>query len=170
MAAPPSSAKDVAEVPPPLDEQASPSGRYVIEIRLREHANVHAARSTATLWRVAGSQRETVWTRELPHRPRPRFAAVGDGGQVLLLDEWLRVRSDLAVTLVGAGGKVVAQHDLEAVRAALGVPISALAPVARHGVWIQAPPTIAADGDIAEVPAAGRLLRVDLRSGALSSR
>lgn len=161
---------DVMVMPPEREEIASPSGGYVLEMRLRESANVHAPRTTATLFRVVASTRSVVWTRELPHRPRPRLFAVGDQGQVVLLDEWLNVRSDLAVMVIDATNTVQAQYDLEAVRAVLGVPANSLAPLARYGVWIQALPVLNAQGDALEVAAANRTLVIDLNDGALSAR
>ena len=163
-------AADVVVLPPEFEERSSPSGAYVLEVRLRAHANVHAPRATATLFKINSSQRQALWTRELPHRPRPRFFTVGDGGQVVLLDEWLNVRSDLAVMVIDRKNSTLAQFGLEAVRAALQVPIAALAPRARHGLWIQAPPVINARGDAAEVAAADRVLSIRLSDGALSVR
>ncbi|WP_313954218.1 hypothetical protein [Accumulibacter sp.] len=162
-------AADVVVLPPVFEAHSSPAGTYVLEIRLREDANPHLARATATLFRVTSSKRQAVWTRELPHRPRPRFFAVGDGGQVVLLDEWLNIRSELAVMVLDLAGCTLVQFDLEAVRAALGVPISALAPAARHGVWMQAPPVINARGDAVEVAAANRVLSIRLSDGKLSA-
>lgn len=163
-------ADDVAVPPPGLEARRSPSGNHELEVRLHAGATAHAARSTATLFALGTAGRTVLWTRELPHRPRPRFFVVGDGGEVVLLDEWLNVRSALAVMLIARTNRTVAQHDLETVRAALGMPIGQLAPQARHGVWIQAPPQLGARGDTVEVPAAGRVLLVRLSDGALSVR
>lgn len=163
-------AVDSVARPPVSESITSPGGRYVIEIRLPETAGPHAAASTATLFRVAGSLRSPVWQQALPHRPRPRFALVADDGHVVLFDEWLNVRSERAVTVIGPTGQRIAQHDLEAVRAALAVPLAALAPLARHGPWMQAPPVWSAQGDACEVGAGGRTLVIRLRDGALSAR
>jgi hypothetical protein len=116
-----------------------------------------------------GGARTVVWKLALPHRPRPRFACVSDDGHVVLLDEWLNVRSELAVTVIGPDGRTLAQHNLEAVRAALGVPSAALAPLATYGVWMASKPLISATGKACEVKAGGRTLSIALSSGALSA-
>ncbi len=161
---------DVILTPPAVEASGSPSGNHIIEIRLPDGADPHAARSTATLFSVAaGGARSLLWKLDLPHRPRPRFALVADNGIVVLLDEWLNVRSDWAVMVIDRDGRTVARHGLEAVRAALGVPIKALAPLARHGVWMQSLPALSTRGDVCEVQAGGRTLSIALRDGALSS-
>jgi len=161
---------DVIVPPPAFEAHNSASGRYVLELALRSGANAHAARATATLLEMGTSSRKPIWTRELAHRPRPRFALVSDEGHVVLLDEWLNVRSDLAVMLIDKHNRTLAVHSLEAVRAALAVPSASLAPQARHGLWMQAPPAINAQGAAAEVAAAGQVLVIRLRDGALSRR
>jgi hypothetical protein len=163
-------ALDPITQPPDFEARSSPSGRYLLEVALRPHANPHAARATASLWETRAGARTRVWTRELAHRPRPRFFLVGDEGQVVLLDEWLNLRSPLAVVVIDKTQRTLAVHDLEAVRAALDVPIGALAPRARHGAWMQAPPTLSAGASAVEVAAAGRLLLIRLHDGALSRR
>ncbi|MBR0567290.1 hypothetical protein J5J83_14300 [Azoarcus sp. L1K30] len=163
-------AADVIVRPPESETRASPSGTFVLELALQPQGSPHAPRATATLLRIDASARKVLWTRTLPHRPRPRFVLVGDGGQVVLLDEWLNVRSDLAVMVIDRHNEILAQLDLEAVRAALGVPIADLAPHARYGLWIQTPPTINQQGDAVEVAAADRVLSIRFSDGALSVR
>jgi hypothetical protein len=165
-----SPAADVVLMPPDFEQRSSPSGAYALEVRLRPQANAFAPRASATLFELGPSPRKVLWTRELPHRPRPRFFLVGDGGQVVLLDEWLNVRSDLAVMVIDRENRTLGQFNLEAVRAALDVPIAALAPRARHGPWIQATPQISARGDAVEVAAADRVLSIRLSDGTLSVR
>ena len=156
--------------PPEFEARASASGKYVLELQLRANPNPHAARATASLWELNTTARKLLWTRELAHRPRPRFALVGNEGQVMLLDEWLNLRSELAVMLIDEDNRTLAVHDLEAVRSALGVPIAALASKARHGAWMQALPALGAQGETVEVAAADRVLVINLRDGVLSRR
>ncbi|KQW45357.1 hypothetical protein ASD88_10540 [Pelomonas sp. Root662] len=163
-------ASDRITLPPEYEARSSPSARCVLELKLRPAANPHVARTTATLLEVSAASRKVVWTRDLPHRPRPRFAFVSDKCQVVLLDEWLNVRSALAVTVIDKNNRTLAVHDLEAVRMALDLPIGSLAAKARHGVWIQAPPVLGVQGDAVEVATGGRTLVIQLRDGALSSR
>lgn len=165
-----SAAADFVALPPEIEDRSSPSGRYLLQIRLRSNAKVHAARSTATLYEIDSSARKALWSRELPHRPRPRFFVVADSGHAVLIDEWLNVRSAFAVMVLDRNGATLAQFDLEAVRAALDVPLASLAPRARHGIWIQAPPQISARGDAVEVAAADRVFSIRLSDGALSVR
>jgi hypothetical protein len=161
---------DAITPPPALEAVLSPGGGYLVEIRWSAQAGPHAAGSTATLLQLSGGARRVVWQQALPHRPRPRFVRVSDAGQLVLFDDWLNVRSERAVVVLGPAGQTVAQHDLEAVRAALGVPAAALAPLARHGVWMQTVPRLTAQGDACEVQAGGRTLRVNLPGGELAVR
>ena len=101
------------------EEFRSPSGTHVLGLRVGDHLNAHSARSAITLYRVTAYQRMTLWTRELPHRPRPRFLLVADGGHVVLLDEWLNVRSNYAAMVIGPDNRVLGQYDLESIRATL---------------------------------------------------
>ena len=160
---------DAVSVPPAFESRPSPSGRFELELKLAG-GGPHAAQCDASLFEVSARQRKRLWSRRLEHRPRPRFAVVSDGGEVVLFDEWLAVRSALAVVLIDRSGSTRAQHDLESVRSALALPLGALAPVARHGPWMQAPPAIGPGGDTVEVKAGGRVLAVRLSDGALSSR
>lgn len=149
----------------------APGGGYAVEIRWSAQAGPHAAGSTASLLQIGGGGlRRVVWQQALPHRPRPRFVRVSDAGQLVLFDDWLNVRSERAVVVLAPDGRAVAQHDLEAVRAALGVPAAALAPLARHGVWMQSLPRLTAQGDACEVQAGGRTLVVKLPGGELAAR
>lgn len=161
---------DAVSPPPALETVLAPGGGYAVEIRWSPQAGPHAAGSTARLLQVVGGQRRLVWQQALPHRPRPRFVCVSDAGQLVLFDDWLNVRSERAVVVLAPDGRTVAQHDLEAVRVALGVPAAALAPLARHGVWMQSVPQLTARGDACEVQAGGRTLRVQLPGGELAGR
>jgi hypothetical protein len=163
-------AADPITLPPDFETRSSASGQYLLELKMRAGGNPHAARATASLWELQAPSRKLLWTRELAHRPRPRFVLVGDAGQVVLLDEWLNLRSELAVMLIDKHNRVVAVHGLEAVRTALDVPIAALAPRARHGAWMQATPVVKAQADAVEVAAADRVLVISLRDGALTRR
>lgn len=158
---------DAVSAPPAFERLLSPSGRFALELKLAG-GGPHAAQCDASLFEIAAQQRKRLWSRRLEHRPRPRFAVVSDGGEVVLFDEWLAVRSALAVMLIDRSGTTRAQHDLDSVRSALGLPLSALAPLARHGPWMQAPPALG--GDTVDVKAGGRLLSVRLSDGALSAR
>jgi len=163
-------AADPVAKAPEHERFASPSGRFRLEIRLRPGAGPHAASSTASLFDVSSSTSTPLWSRELAHRPRPRFAVVGDRGEVLLVDEWLNLRSELTLMLIDRANRVLAVHDLEAVRSTLGVPLRALPAHARHGTWLQAPPALSADGKSVELSAAHRVLVVQLQDGSLSRR
>lgn len=163
-------AVDTIRRPPAFEAVPSPAGSYQVEISLPAPAGPHAAASVLTLVRFEAGQRLVLWQQRLPHRPRPRYALVSDAGQVLLLDEWIHVSSEHALTLIGRDGKLIARHALPAVREALGLDAAALASRAQHGPWLQAPPRIASDGLACEAQAGDRTLLISLRDGRLSSR
>lgn len=166
----PVSASDVIVHPPTVETVPSPGGSFEVEIRLPANAGPHAATSTATLYRVEVGERHRVWERKLEHRPRPRFASVSDVGQVVLWDEWLNIRSDRAITLIGRDGDLIVQYDLSAVQDVLGRPAAALTASAKYGPWMQSLPRVSADGKDYEVDAGGRTLVLSLPDGALSVR
>jgi len=160
-------AVDEVPSPPASEEIASPSGSYVLE--LSAPFDWQTGSPEGALYALTGDSRHLLWQRALPHQWRARFALVSDGGRVLLLDDWWNIPSARAVMVLGRDGAVVAVRGFEEVRAALGVPTPALVEQARHGPWIAGPPRIAAGSEAVRVPAAGKLLVVDLADGSLSS-
>ena len=89
---------------------------------------------------------------------------------VVLLDEWLNVRSNYAAMVIGPDNRVLGQYDLESIRAALGVPIGTVTSFARHGPWIQALPTLTPEGEAVEIASANRVLAIRIRDARLSAR
>ena len=93
---------------------------------------------------------------------------VNDEGQVLLVDEWINVKSRRALTLIDHQNHVVAEHAYEALQATLGVPGPEIVRLSRHGYWLQAAPRLDQAGGHALLQGGGKLLSVDMTTGALS--
>lgn len=125
-------------------------------------------RSAAELFELQGARQTLRWSRALPHEYRPRFAAVGSRGAVLLVDEWINVTSRLALQLLDPTGRPLAQYGFDQLQSRLGVSAHAVASAARWGTWVQALPQADAAGDRVRIGAAGRTLVVDLGDGSLS--
>jgi hypothetical protein len=157
-----SQSADWIALPPAREEFSSPGGSFLFALTVTEK------RSVGELFEVRADRREFRFRRDLPHEYRPRFAAVSDEGHVLLLDEWINIASRYAVMVLDAKNEVVAEHDFHAVANALGVPGSEIVPLARHGSWLQSPPSLGPGEETATVEAAGKVLRINLRDGTLS--
>jgi hypothetical protein len=65
-------------------------------------------------------------------------------------------------------GRLVAQHDFDAIQRVLGVPVANIVRMAKHGWWIVAPPALDRSGERARIETAGKVLLVDLNDGRLS--
>ncbi len=159
-------ADDRMRLPPPREEFSSPSGSFVFVVSSPD--DWKSWTSTGELSRVDGGNRRSLWARPLPQKYRPRFVVVGNGGEVLLLDEWLNLKSASAVMLLDAGNRVVALHPFDDVRKILDVPTAQIVRAARYGFWISAPPRLDPSGETVLVDAAGNTVVINLRDGALS--
>ena len=158
---------DSIAIPPPREIVKSPGGKYSFVIQTYGDLRDYKSRySSGELHRNDGSP--AVWTRRLPHELRPRFALVNDDGQVLLVDEWINVKSRRALTLIDRQNRVVAEHPYQTVQATLGVPGSQIVRMSKHGYWLQAPPHLNPAGKVALLEGGGKTLSLDMATGALS--
>jgi hypothetical protein len=158
---------DSIAVPPPREVVKSPGGHYSFVISVYGDSRDYKSRySTGELHRNDGSR--ALWTRRLPHELRPRFVVVNDDGQVLLVDEWINVKSRRALTLIDRQNQVVAEHPYADVQTVLGVPGSQIVRLSKLGYWLQAPPRLDHAGHHALLEGGGKLLSVDMTTGALS--
>ena len=109
-----------------------------------------------------------LWQQDLPHEFGPRHSLVGNGGQVVLIDEAINTASRYAVMVIDRHGTVVATHDFDAVAAVLGLPVAAIVEQARGGSWwVAGAPVLDAATATVRVPAAGRYLGIELDTGRL---
>lgn len=159
-------ATDTVPPPPVREEFFSPARDYVFALSTPDHWK--SSKSVGELFQVAGNTRNLLWTRPLPHEFRPRYVLVGSTGHVLLLDEWINVSSRYAVMILDRDSQLVAQYDFDSVQRVLGVPVSKVTEMARHGWWIMSPPTLEPSGERARVGAAGKVLTIRLSDGDLS--
>jgi len=157
---------DKITLPDVRREFVSPSSRYIFAVSTRD--NWKYLRGTGELFSVSGSVRKLLWSRELPQQFGPRFVLVSDLGAVVMVDEWINVKTGYAVLIVDRDNRQVAQHGTDDVQAVLQVPINQIVQLAKHGWWISAPPILNASGNVALVKAAGKILAIRLSDGRLS--
>ena len=112
--------------------------------------------------------RLSLWKKRLPQEYGPRYVLIGDQGQVLMLDEWINVKSRYAVVVLDHRAAVNVERSFEEVRNAVGVSEAKLVELANGGSWwISGEPRLEQSGKVARISVGGRILRVDLTSGDL---
>lgn len=121
------------------------------------------------LIRCTNGVSEVIWEGQLPQEYGPRHVLVGKQGEVLMLDEWINVKSKYAVFVLNPQNDKVIQHNFDSIQKILGVPTSAIVESAVGGSWwISKQPFLDESGSTAYVPTAGKILKVDLQTGELS--
>ncbi|MEF7614439.1 hypothetical protein V4F39_11015 [Aquincola sp. MAHUQ-54] len=155
-------------LPPERRTSESPSGRFVLTVESRDGWRSRYALATLRLHDDAGPR--MLWQKQLPHERGPRHLLVTDAGQTVLVDEWINVPSRHALMLLAVDGTEMAHLGLDALVQLLGVPRRAVADHARLGIWLSAPPMVAADGRSVRFEAAGRALLMNLSEGSVTAR
>ncbi len=120
------------------------------------------------LYGSEGGTRKLLWQGTLPQEYGPRFVLVSRRGTVLMLDEWINVKSSYAVVVLNPPAKNWIRHGFEEVEGTLGAARSVLVDSAKFGWWISSMPTFLDDERKARVGAAGKHLVVDLMTGEMS--
>jgi len=154
--------------PPTQRETASPSGRYAFVVSTPD--NWASLAATGELFSASGGSRTRLWSARLPQQLGPRFVLVSDVGTVVMLDEWIKVKTANAVVILDRENRPVARHSTDAVQAVLGVPMNRIVEMATQGYWMSAPPRFAASADAVLVEAGGKILVINLADGVLSLR
>lgn len=152
---------DTIELPPLRREFASADGRFRLLIESLDAWRSPQAR--ASLFQGG----ELRWQATLEHHHGPRFALVSPLGQVLLVDEWIRVASRRALQLYAPDGRRVVSYSLQQLIKRLGVTPAAVNKAARMGPWLAAAPLLSADGGQAQLQLAGRSLWLAMADGSL---
>lgn len=155
---------DAIPLPPERVETFSPNREFTLVIESPDGWQSSVA--IAKFFRASSSGESLLWQSNLPQKYGPRFAIVGNGGQVLLLDEWINVASRNAIWLRTLDTTVV--YDFNAVVDLLHLPSRDIVERAAFGWWISGVPSLAETGAAAIVPAAGHRIRIDLDNGQLS--
>lgn len=157
---------DRVALPPTSRRFASRSGRCVLTIAAVDGWKTPRVAATLT---VAESDGPRVrWSQELSQQYGPKFALVADSGAAVLFDEWIHVRTPLAIVVLDRQGRLVARHSTEELRVRLGVPPERMVRAASSGLWMAGQPTWSEGDRFAQVAAAGKTLRIELADGALS--
>lgn len=158
---------DEMPLPPTEQIRVSDDGQYVLEITaLDEWASTNAI---ASLYRNSnsGGERELLWQRSLPHSYGPKYALVGNQGQVVMLDEWINVASPYAVMVIDQNDNLLSQTSFDRLQMLLAVPPHQIVDQAMQGWWISAPPKLNTESVAVTVKTAGKQLIIDLTTGEL---
>ena len=157
---------DSQPLPAPLREVESPSGRFVLVLSTPDAWK--SRRVHAEFFRVEVDARTPLWKRALPQELGPRHVLVDDRGRVLLLDEWIHVKSDRAAVVLDRNGRQVARHSFDDIQKVVDVPARDLVRRAKLGWWITKPPRLDPNLGVASIATGGKLLLVHLADGQLS--
>lgn len=159
---------DWISLPPDREAFASVDGRHRLTIRSIDEQGWSSRQSRAEMQQLVGNRWQEQWRLQLPHHYRPRFAITANRGVAVLLDEWINIRSPLAIMVIGGDGKVLATSTTDSVLQTLGVPANIVITSAKFGFWLQSKPALTADHQHVEVQTAGKVLRIRLEDGLLS--
>jgi len=157
---------DRIPTPPVQATFSSPAGNYIFLLSTPD--NWKSKKAVGELFHIVDGARTRLWTRTLPHEFGPRFVVVGNSGEVLLLDEWINVKSRYAIMIIDPGNKLVAHHDFDAVQRVLGVRGADIVKKARHGIWITSHPILDGSGEMVSVETADTELTIHLSDGRIS--
>lgn len=155
---------DSIPLPPERIETVSPNRKFALLIESIDGWKSRAA--VAKFYRAGPSGKTLLWQLLLPQEYGPRFAFVGNEGQVLLLDEWINVESKNAIWLRTLHMEVA--YDFNAVAGLLNLPPRDIVGRAAFGWWISGMPSLVEAGAAVIVPAAGLRIRIGLDNGQLS--
>ncbi|MEO0458274.1 MAG: hypothetical protein AAF152_17065 [Cyanobacteria bacterium P01_A01_bin.114] len=162
---PASGANDAIALPPELQIYHSENGDYKLEVSTAD--GWATSQAEGRLYRLSGGDETLLWQQTLPQAYGPRFVAMGAGGQVLLLDEYINVASPYAVMVIDVSGEVLAQHSFDDVQAVLNVSRAAIVEQAESGWWLSGSPEMS-DAAHVSVATSGKTLMIDLNDGQLS--
>lgn len=164
---PPSRPREATSRPPDQRHCVSPSGRYRLELRLLAAARpVRVEAEWLDLQPPHGQP--GAWLRVLPHDWGPRSAVVANNGAVVLIDEWIRRPSALALSLLDLQGATVACYSAEQIVQLLGLTVPVVLAAADQGLWCSGPPELSADGLFLLQGSGGKRLKLNLHSGELT--
>ena len=158
---------DVVPLPELRREYISGNGQYRLSIVTLD--NWRTPRAIGELMKTEGSG-APLWRRTLPQNYGSKYAVVSDQGVSVMLDEWHNVKSPYAVVMFDLDGRILAQHDVEAVREVLGIELHELTAAARRGWWLASAPSVTEDGTAVTVKAGGRILTIDLIMGEMRAQ
>ena len=136
------------------------------EYRLVIYTVAHRAEAVLQI-HTYSAESQTLWTKALPQRYGPRTVVVGAGGNVLLLDEWMKVAGEYATMLIDVSGEIVASHGFDDIVAATGGNHAAVTRESGLSAWMAGPPALSDDGRFVVVAAGDTRIRISLDDGSL---
>ncbi|NEO61066.1 MAG: hypothetical protein F6J98_11695, partial [Moorea sp. SIO4G2] len=165
----PENAPDVDRIslPPLQTEFFSPQGDFRFTVSTPDKWK--STQGYGRLVRLMGNVSEIIWEDKLPQEYGPRYLLVGQQGEVLMLDEWINVKSKYAIVVLNPQNELIIQHDFDNVQEILDVPTSEIVQRATGGSWwLSGPPSLDESGSKAYIPTSDQVLKVDLQTGQLS--
>ena len=152
---------DAEVLPPAVRTIDSPDGAYQLLIENSANGVAQAALS------ATGSD-QLLWNQQLPHENGPRIAIVGSQGTVVLLDEWINVFTDHAITVYDRSGTVLSSVSTNEIAETMNLSRAELVAQATHGPWIAGEP-FHSEGFVL-VPVGERQIAIDMDDGSLDVR
>lgn len=140
----------------------SPNAKYVFEV-----FTVDSWKSQTPSGRfieLGCGQEKVVWTGGLPHEYGPRFVIVGNNAKVLLVDEWINVKSRYALTIFDPYSVSMRHYHFDHLQKILKVPVARIVEQAKTGWWVTKPPRAGPCGVIVRIETAGKILEVNLKT------
>jgi hypothetical protein len=155
---------DRIELPASTVKFLSPNGSYQFFVTTAD--NWASKTGQGKLIKSTVKKYKVVWKGALPQEYGPRYVLVGLRGEVLMLDEWINVKSKYAITIVNPDLDRVVHYNFDEIQQVLQVPASVMVKQASQGSWwISAPPRLDKSGLIAYVNTAGKVLQINLVEG-----
>ena len=151
--------------PPPLrEEYISPAQNYLF-VLLADDDRWQSVRSSGELYRIDGENHVLLWKRNLPHRFRPRFALVGNHGDVLLLDEWVNTTAKYAIMVISSENQLLVEKSFDDIEAMTGIARARIGKMSRFGTWLSEVPFLDPSGETAILAVGEKRITVSLEDG-----
>ena len=160
---------DLIDLPPSTRTELSVNRKF--EFSVVSTSNWQTPNSRGVLVEINSGKRKIIWQQNLPQQYGPRFILPSDSGQVLLLDDWLNIKSAQAIYIIHPFSGSKTAYSFDQIIKQSGFSASTLTAHARYGSWwIAGMPSLEKGGNIAVIPVAKRNIVVDLNTGKLLIR
>ena len=163
---PTSANADKRRTPELVREFLSPSGNFLLRVIGTEAWLTPYA--SAELFRVdlKTSTCELIWRIDkLPHRLGPAMALVSNSGLVILIDEWVKTPSPVAITVLDQKGKTKAVYSFADIARLTKNSEAMMIEDAKVGVWQSAAAKLSQTQDRVEFSACRTVFYVELKTG-----
>jgi hypothetical protein len=111
---------------------------------------------------------QLIWKQNLPHQFGPRYIFVADNGQVTLIEEWINIKSDHAITVINRENQTLAKYSFDDLQRIIGLPSATIVRRAKLGWWISAPPVLETSSHKIKIASSGLFLFIEPSTGAIT--